>query len=82
MFIRALHTFQGAVLMAERGMITPGRMLARCMLEVIFLLVAISKDKAFASKELGEDNGDALYIFTFSNIFNTKLSASICVNPP
>ncbi|NVN92476.1 MAG: hypothetical protein HXX11_18020 [Desulfuromonadales bacterium] len=55
MFIRALHTFQGAVLMAERGMMTPGRMLARCMLEVVFQLVAISKDKSHAQEYAQSD---------------------------
>ena len=55
LFIRTLHTFQGAVLMAERGMMTPGRMLARCMLEVVFQLVAISKDKSHAQEYAQSD---------------------------
>ena len=48
LYLRTLHNYQGAILMAERGMVTQARVLARAMLDSIFPLVAISKDHEFA----------------------------------
>jgi len=45
---RAVSNFQGSVLLAERGMINESKALLRCMLEVMFAVVAIAKDKSFA----------------------------------
>ena len=50
LYLRILHTFQGAILLAERGMLTQGRMLARSMLEAVFPLAAIAKDSGFAKE--------------------------------
>ena len=53
LYLRTLHTFQATVLLAERGLLTQGRMLVRSMLDAIFPLVAIAKDGNFA-KEYAE----------------------------
>ncbi len=55
LYLRTLHTFQATVLLAERGMLTQGRMLVRSMLDAIFPLVAIAKDENFA-KEYAESH--------------------------
>ncbi len=49
LYIRLVHAFQGVVLMAERGMVTQGRVLARSMLDTLFPLVAIVKEPARAN---------------------------------
>jgi hypothetical protein len=48
LYLRTLHNYQGMILMAERGMISQGRILVRAMLDSMFPLVAIAKDHSFA----------------------------------
>jgi hypothetical protein len=51
LFVRVLSSFQGVVIMAERGMIVEARTLARTCLESTFALVAgVKDDEAFVPK--------------------------------
>jgi hypothetical protein len=47
LFGRAVSNFQGAILMAERGMIAEAGILARACLETVFYQGATAKDKSF-----------------------------------
>lgn len=55
LYIRALGTFQAAILLAEKGMIPQANMLARSLLEVIFTLSAICKNKELVNIYVNED---------------------------
>ena len=48
LFARIMETYEGAFLLAERGMVAGAKMLARGMLEALFSLGAIAKDDSFA----------------------------------
>jgi hypothetical protein len=63
LYLRILHTFEGTILMAERGMLTQGRMLARSMLEAVFPLVAIAKDPATAGEYVEDHKLQKLKFF-------------------
>ena len=52
---RAMSNFQGIILLAERGMINEAKILTRCMLELMFAIVAIEKDAEFAFKIVKND---------------------------
>ncbi|MDQ2077933.1 DUF5677 domain-containing protein [Marinimicrobium sp. ABcell2] len=52
MYARALSTYQGVLVVLERGMEQQAKMLLRCGFESVFPLVAISKDAGFAEKLL------------------------------
>jgi len=45
LYVRAMSNFQGIIIMAERGMINEAKALLRCLLECMFTIVAIDKDK-------------------------------------
>lgn len=45
LFLRTIHTYQGVILLVERGMIAQARMLARCMFDSLFPLCAIVRDE-------------------------------------
>ena len=49
LYLRTLHNYQGTILMAERGMMAQGRIMARSILDSVFPLVAIAKDQEFAA---------------------------------
>ncbi len=49
-FIRAIHTFQGAILMAERGMIPNARILLRSGVESAIAICALAKDEALVDE--------------------------------
>lgn len=50
LYVRAISNFQGVIIMAERGMANEARSLSRCLLENMFAIVAIEKDKNTASR--------------------------------
>ncbi|HUW19121.1 MAG TPA: DUF5677 domain-containing protein [Sedimentisphaerales bacterium] len=65
-FARALSNFQGTVLLSERGMNNESKILLRALLEVMFAVVAISKDKEVATQLVEADileRKDALKAF-------------------
>ncbi|MFZ0033626.1 MAG: DUF5677 domain-containing protein [Sedimentisphaerales bacterium] len=48
LLIRAMGDFQAVILLSERGMIPQAKVILRCLIEVMFGIVAISKDKNYA----------------------------------
>ena len=54
-YIRAMSNFQGAIIMAERGMINEAKSLLRCLLECMFAIVAIGKDKNVSNQFVFND---------------------------
>jgi hypothetical protein len=50
LYVRSMSSFQGVIIMAERGMINEAKSLLRCLLECMFTIVAIHKDKNIAKK--------------------------------
>lgn len=54
-FVRALQSYQGAVLMAERGLFTEALTLCRSTLETLFYLGAIRRDPSFG-EQLGQNH--------------------------
>lgn len=55
LFMRGLSGFQGAVLLAERGMTQEARTLTRGCFETVFCLGAVRKDPAFADAFIKDD---------------------------
>jgi len=55
LYVRAMSNFQGIVIMAERGMINEAKVLLRCLLECMFAIVAIDKDKNIVKQFVLED---------------------------
>jgi len=55
LFLRGLSSFQGAVLLAERGMTQDARTLARGCFENVFLMGALCKDPSFAAAFVSDD---------------------------
>ena len=49
LLIRAMGDFQAVILLSERGMIPQAKAILRCLIEVMFGIVAISKDKNYAT---------------------------------
>ena len=49
-FVRVHHTFQGALLVAERGMVSNARILVRGGIESAIALCALSKDETFVDQ--------------------------------
>ncbi len=56
LFARTLSAFQGAAIMAERGMIIEARTLARSCFESVFVLGALENDPTFVDRLVGADN--------------------------
>jgi hypothetical protein len=48
LYLRTLHNYEAAIVLAERGMVTQGRVMGRAMLDSLFPLAAIAKDHEFA----------------------------------
>ena len=44
LYLRSMEIFQGAIILAERGLTAPAKMLARCIFDSTFPLCAISND--------------------------------------
>lgn len=55
LFMRGLSGFQGAILLAERGMTPESRTLIRGCFETVFCLGAVRKDSAFAEAFIRDD---------------------------
>lgn len=55
LFTRALSNFRGILLLAEKGMINECKALLRCLLEVMFALVAVAKDARVADELVDAD---------------------------
>jgi hypothetical protein len=55
LYVRAMSNFQGIILMAERGMINEAKSLLRCLLECMFAIVAIDKDKNIVNQFVLDD---------------------------
>jgi hypothetical protein len=55
LFMRGLSIFEGAILMAERGMTQEARILARSCFETMFCLAALRKDPAFVEAFVHDD---------------------------
>ena len=55
LYVRAMSNFQGTILMAERGMINEAKSLLRCLLECMFAVVAIDKDKNVVNQFVLDD---------------------------
>lgn len=55
LFIKALSSFQGSILLIERGMLAEGKILLRTLLEVLFRIGAISKSREIAQAYVLED---------------------------
>ncbi len=55
LFVRALSNFQGIILMAERGMINEAKILTRCLVECMYVIVAIDKDNNFSDVFILDD---------------------------
>lgn len=60
MYARTLSTYQGFLIMVERGMMQQAKMLLRCMFESLFPLVAISESLDFAERLLGSEELERL----------------------
>jgi hypothetical protein len=56
LFARCLSAFQGAILLAERGMILESRYVLRALLETTFALVANASDKDFCENYIHDDD--------------------------
>jgi hypothetical protein len=71
-FVRGLQALQGGIIMAERGMVTEARILARTVLETLFYLAANLKQEEFGHR-LDRD-----HVARFEKIANahTRLSPS------
>ena len=54
-YIRAMSNFQGSIILAERGMVNEAKSLLRCLLEGMFAIVAIDKDKEIVNQFILED---------------------------
>jgi hypothetical protein len=54
-YVRAMSNFQGAIIMTERGMINEAKSLLRCLLECMFAIVAIEKDKNISNQFTFDD---------------------------
>ena len=55
LYVRTMSNFQATIILAERGMVNEAKSLLRCMLESMFAIVAIEKDKNIVSQFVLED---------------------------
>src|SRR5260221_1153186 len=56
LYLRGLSSFQGALLLAERGMTQDARALARGCFKNVFLMGALRRDPTFAAAFVGDDS--------------------------
>lgn len=81
LYMRALSSYQGVILMAERGMIPEARVLTRSLLEVIFTLCAIIKNKDLTAIYIDEDKRKKLkFLNKFRQLHNGNLPKDIDSN--
>lgn len=55
LYNRALSTFQGIIILSERGLIHEGKVLLRSLVEIMYVLIASSKYEDIAKKYLLDD---------------------------
>jgi hypothetical protein len=55
LFVRGMSNFQGSIIMAERGMVNESKALLRCLLECMFSIVAVEKDRNVLNQFVLED---------------------------
>lgn len=60
--LRASSTFQGIIILAERGMVAETRMLLRCLMELMFSICALTKNENFVKEFILEDQRGRLKI--------------------
>jgi Family of unknown function (DUF5677) len=60
LYVRTLHYIQSAMLMVERGLDLPARVLLRVTLEALFNLGAVAKDSAFLKRYIDADRAERL----------------------
>jgi hypothetical protein len=78
LFIRCLNTFQGLVLLAERGMMAQSRILARALMEALFRLCALSKKPEPFDVFIKEDKKSRLmFLYTFRKFHGGKLPDNV-----
>ena len=54
-FVRAMSNFQSIVILCELGLINEAKIILRCLVEAMFLMVAIAKDHDFSLKIVNQD---------------------------
>jgi len=58
LFARAVTTYQAFIILSKRGMPHQASMILRCLIECVFLLVAISKNPGYSRKIADSDQHD------------------------
>lgn len=80
LFMRALTNFQGAIVLAERGMMPQSRVLARTTIEGLFILCAISKKEKYATEFVYDDHKSRLaFLNKFRKFHGGKLPEDVDV---
>jgi hypothetical protein len=78
LYIRCLTTFQGLVLLAERGMMAQARVLARALIETLFTLCAIVKKPELLDVYFKEDKKRRLrFLEKFKEFHGGKLPENV-----
>jgi hypothetical protein len=74
LFMRALSNFQGAIVLAERGMMSQSRVMERTAIEGLFILCAISRDEKYAKEFISDDHRERLaFLDKFRKFHGGKL---------
>lgn len=60
LYARTISTYQAFIIVSQRGMINQSKMLLRCMLDSLFPLVAIQKNKGYSKELIDSDEHDKL----------------------
>ena len=55
LYIRCLTNYQALLMLVSKGMLPQSQIMARALVETLFILVAISKDNGFASSYIGHE---------------------------
>jgi len=63
---RTMGHFQSVVLLSERGMVSQAKAMLRCLIEAMFVVVAVSRDKTYS------------YALVRNHIFNRKKAIKAC----
>lgn len=77
LYLKKLSTLQGVLLLAEKGMINESKTLLRSMLETVFSLVAIAKDKSIVEKFIEDDYVQRLRLLHAYNGLPPKVKKSL-----
>jgi len=79
-FLRVLSSFQGGVLMLERGMIFEAGTLLRAQIEAMFVVAAAAKDREFAHQYILSDGAHKLRLMKNLLNSNGKSKEIICAS--